>query len=77
VIGIGCDLIPYAEGWKTPRRQGPGRFARNFLIKDPEWEATRDKFSSDPLLAPHFSIEKAGDLLLYARKAIERRSLGR
>jgi hypothetical protein len=60
VIGIGRDLIPYAEGWKMPRRQTPGRLARNFLLEGSDWRDPKRDSSSDPLFVLHFSLKRQG-----------------
>lgn len=72
VTGLGCDLIPYAAGWKTPRSQKPGRLAHNFLLLDSEvWKQAAGSFSHDPLLHPRLSLETVARLFADARAAIE------
>lgn len=73
VTGIGCDLIPCAVGWKSPRRQKPGCLSRNFLFPDSNhWKQGEIRFSHDPLLDRFFSLEKVASLFTTARVAIEK-----
>ncbi len=71
VIGIGCDLIPHAEGWKRPQVQKPGKLARNFLLPDSaSWRQADRAFSHDPLLDAHFSLETVAGYFEEALRAV-------